>query len=44
MNLQQTAEEKLGRVRAEELSSEIKQLIAELEQLRSVSLEIDDEP
>jgi hypothetical protein len=44
MNPQQTAEEKFGHVRAEELRSEIKQLIAELEQLRSVALEIDDEP
>jgi len=44
MNLQETAEEKFGRMRAEELRSEIQQLTTELDKLRSVSLEIDDEP
>jgi len=44
MNLQETAEEKLGKTRAEELHSEIKQLSEEIEKLRSVVLDIDDEP
>jgi len=44
MNLQETAEEKFGRTRAEELRSEIEQLRMDIEKLRSVSLEVDDEP
>jgi hypothetical protein len=44
MNPQETAEEKFGKTRAEELRSEIEQLILELDKLRSVSLEVDDEP
>ena len=44
MNLQQIAEEKLGKERAGQLASEILQLAAELEKLRSTDLDIDDEP
>jgi len=44
MNLQETAEEKFGKKRADELQSEIKQLSDEIEKLRSVSMAIDDEP
>jgi len=44
MNLQETAKEKFGMARAEELRSEIEQLTTELEKLRSVPLDIDDEP
>ena len=39
-----TAEEKLGARRSEELRDEIDQLIEDLEKLRSVPLELDDEP
>jgi len=44
MNLQETAEEKFGKARAEELHSDIEQLVIEIEKLRSVPLDIDDEP
>ena len=44
MNLQETAEEKFGPVRAEELRSDIDQLKTEIEKLRSFPLEIEDEP
>ena len=44
MNLQETAEEKFGKKRADELQAEIKQLLEEIEKLRSVPMEIDDEP
>lgn len=44
MNLQEIAEEKFGKERAEELRFEIEQLAAEIEKLRSVPLDIDDEP
>ena len=44
MNLQQVAEEKFGKERAEQLRSEIEQLTAELEKLCSVPLDLDDEP
>jgi hypothetical protein len=39
-----TAEEKLGASRAEELRDEIDQLTEDLEKLRSIPLELDDEP
>ena len=44
MNLQEIAEQKLGKARAEELRSDIEQLAAELEQLRSAPVEVEDEP
>jgi transcription elongation GreA/GreB family factor len=44
VNLQERAEEKFGKTRADELQSEIKQLSEELEKLRSVPMDIDDEP
>jgi hypothetical protein len=44
MNLQQAAEEKFGRERAEELRLEIGKLAAEIEKLRSVPLDLEDEP
>jgi hypothetical protein len=44
MNLQQAAEEKFGRDRAEELRLEIGQLAVEIEKLRSVPLDLEDEP
>jgi hypothetical protein len=44
MNLQERAGEKFGKTRAEELQSEIKQLSEEIEKLRSVLMDIDDEP
>jgi len=44
MNPQETAAEKFGRTRAEELRSEIEQVRMDIEKLRSVSLEVDDEP
>jgi len=44
MNLQQTAEEKFGLQRAEELRSEIVALAQDVEKLRSAVVEIDDEP
>jgi predicted AlkP superfamily phosphohydrolase/phosphomutase len=43
MNLQERAEEKFGKTRADELQSEIKQLSEEIEKLRSVPMDIDDE-
>jgi hypothetical protein len=44
MNLQETAKGKFGMARAEELRLEIEQLTKELDKLRSVPLDIDDEP
>jgi len=44
MNLQERAEEKFGKTRAEELHSEIEQLSADIEKLRSILMDIDDEP
>jgi len=44
MNLQETAEEKFGKTRAEELRADIEQLSVEIDKLRSVLLDIDDEP
>jgi transcription elongation GreA/GreB family factor len=44
VNLQERAEEKFGKTQADELQSEIKQLSEELEKLRSVPMDIDDEP
>ena len=44
MNLQEIAEQRLGKDRAEELRSDIGQLAAELEQLRSAPVEVEDEP
>jgi hypothetical protein len=39
-----TAEEKFGTERAEQLRRDIEQLALETEKLRSIPLEIDDEP
>ena len=39
-----TAEEKFGKRRADQLRDEIDQLVAEIEKLRSVPLDIEDEP
>ena len=39
-----TAEEKFGKERAEQLRSEIEQLAAELQKLRSAALDLEDEP
>jgi hypothetical protein len=44
VNFQQMAEEKFGKERAEELRSEIEQLRVDIEKLRSMALEFDDEP
>ncbi len=44
MSLHDTAEEKFGKARAEELRSEIEQLAVEIEKLRSIPLDIEDEP
>jgi hypothetical protein len=44
MNLQEAAEEKFGKDRAGELRFEVEQLAVEIEKLRSVPLDIDDEP
>ena len=44
MSLQDTAEEKFGKARAEELRSEIEQLAVEIEKLRSIPVDIEDEP
>ena len=44
MNPQETAEQKLGKARAEELRADIEQLAAELEQLRSTPVDVEDEP
>ena len=44
MDLMKKAEDQFGKDRAEELRPEIEQLASELEKLRSVSLQIDDEP
>ena len=44
MNPQETAEQKLGKARAEELRSDIEQLAADLQKLRSTPLELEDEP
>lgn len=44
MNFQQMAEEKFGNERAEELRSEIEQLRLDIDKLRSVPLDFDDEP
>jgi hypothetical protein len=44
MNLQERAEEKFGKSRAEELRPDIEQLSVEIDKLRSVLLDIDDEP
>jgi hypothetical protein len=44
MNLQQTAEEKFGKERAEELRSEIQELTAEIEKLRAATVDINDKP
>jgi hypothetical protein len=44
MNLQQIAEAKCGKERAEELRFEIRQLASEIERLRTEELDIDDEP
>jgi hypothetical protein len=43
MNLQERADEKFGKTRADELQSDIKQLSEEIEKLRSVPMDIDDE-
>jgi hypothetical protein len=39
-----TAEDKFGTARVEELRSEIEQLTADIDKLRSFPLETDDEP
>ena len=44
MSLHDTAEEKFGKARAEELRSEIEQLAVEIEKLRSIPVDIEDEP
>ena len=44
MNLQERAEEEFGKTRAEELRADIEQLSVEIDKLRSVLLDIDDEP
>jgi len=44
MTFQQAAEEKFGKDRAEELRLEIEQLAAEIETLRSIPLDLEDEP
>jgi len=44
MSLHDTAEEKFGKARAEELRSELEQLDVEIEKLRSIPVDIDDEP
>ena len=44
MNLQQSAEEKFGKERADQLRSEIEQLAEELQKLRSATVDIDDAP
>ena len=44
MSLHDTAEEKFGKARAEELRSEIEQLTVEIEKLRSIPVDIEDEP
>ena len=43
MDLYKQAEEKFGKDRAEELRPEIEQLVADLQKLRSFTLEIEDE-
>ncbi len=44
MSLHDTAEEKFGKARAEELRSELEQLAVEIEKLRSIPVDIEDEP
>jgi hypothetical protein len=44
MNFQQAAEEKFGKERAEELRPEIEQVHADIDKLRSLPLDFDDEP
>jgi hypothetical protein len=39
-----TAEEKFGKERAEELRPDIEQLVSDLEKLRSVPLDVEDAP
>jgi hypothetical protein len=43
-NLGQQAEDKFGKERAAELASELEQLVAEIEKIRSAHLDLDDEP
>ena len=43
MNLQQTAEEKFGRERAEQLRPDLEQLALDLEKLRSIESDVSDE-
>jgi hypothetical protein len=44
MDLQKFAEQKFGKQRAEELREDIQQVEDDLERLRSVPLELEDEP
>jgi hypothetical protein len=44
MDLGKKAEDKFGKDRAEELRSELDQLAAELDRLRSASVDLDDAP
>jgi hypothetical protein len=44
VDLLNLAEEKFGKERAEQLRSEIEQLAAEIEKLRSIPLDTGDEP
>ena len=44
MNFTKSAEEKFGQDRADELRPELEQLASEIEKLRSVRLDIEDEP
>lgn len=44
MDLMKLAEEKLGKVRAEELRPDLEQLASDLEKLRSASVDVEDAP
>jgi hypothetical protein len=44
MNLQQTALDKFGKDRAEEIRSDLEQLADDIRKLRSTPVELDDEP
>jgi len=44
MNFQQTAQDKFGKDRAEDIRSDLEQLADDIRKLRSTPVELDDEP
>ena len=44
MNFQQTAQDKFGKDRAEEIRSDLEQLADDIRKLRSTPVELEDEP